>query len=1095
MFNGIVLLFGNECVYAFLKSMNYRLFTHSLGYLVLLFCIGSSFIYFSTQPLAAKPATDQRPDQLVDGLANPVAEETAQSGEIGDITQPIDVIVLLDDSGSMATCWPWPQDRPPFSPPCGWGSDNPPSDPDALRYSAARLLMQLADDADRIAVIRFDNQAEGVGAAGTLQPVGAGENRRRLTEALQPPDDYFRRGYTRIDLGLQSAIDLLDNARQPGRSQYVLLLTDGEPSQQLGVGSQRDRINGQIEALNQAGVIVFPVVLCNPTAGCAGEFLRDRFAESGVREAKNGQDLVRIFSEIFASMKSDRSVLTGRSASGSLEFSTRPQHGVRKITLVTPSGGLRAVQTDGGAVASQPTMNDPHIDVNVVEGQALVSGGAWQIETSDFSGFAVVQTNSYPQLINPPPSVASSPASVRYYPAGKPLLLLARSSGPGAGEPLLYNGKTPLPAFGESELRMLLLDDDPDLIRLQVGNDQAPLQLIRTFALEARSDLPSVQVIAPTANRSGMQPDGRVRLQVGFGGDETLQNVSANVLITDESGDEAGGGKLVYQATMSCIERTCSDDGFTPGDGRSYQVTYIVQAQKGGLRFSDWAQAGLGLKPAVYVQGLEPEFDLAQMPNEGWPLMLSSGTTEEIGNLVATLNLRRVESDEAAIGVRLDLAADVPETGSQASTLLVEGLEDLRPGTYEGEILLDARSPTGRPMDVEIRPMSRLAVTYFVPRPVARFDTDQLNFGEILFDTSPNFRLGEELMMPLIFEGRPFDFQVTLQESTCPNLTIVADTLQLQDNGRALLPLQLASRDPVQPGLCSGTLLFSGPTDDYDLYPNSVEWQMRVNNVEWSVISTALNLGTFQDAGTQVNATLLVRFDGKTPFVLQMEDVQIEGQSQDEVIELDNTQLEMPPVEVAGPPTDAGIYEVPVTFIARQPIVFDPLRGTFYNGELQVGVVGLYDEAQTVGLSFVSPGLAQRYLLPYLLPVYSMPWLICTGPLTFFLLLIGMARFRGRDIDEEDLDDAAMASAFSSQSATLSAAPESSIFSTNFDESAATGDHWHDEGWAGGEATAGNAWGASDESDLASYSGGYGEPKKTDSTASGSDDDPWQSSW
>jgi hypothetical protein len=1046
---------------------------------LLVLLVWSTISLFPATPLYATPSAEAR--------SGPHRAPNSQSDEIGDVTQPIDVIVLLDDSGSMATCWPWPQDRPPITPPCGWGSDNPPSDPDALRYSAARLLMQLADEADRIGVIRFDNQAEGVGAAGTLQPVGAGENRRRLTEALQPPDDYFRRGYTRIDLGLQSAIDLLQNARQPGRSQYVLLLTDGEPSQQLGAGDQRERINGQIETLHNAGVFVFPVVLCNPTAGCAGEFLRDRFAESGVREATNAQDLVRIFSEIFASMKSDRSILTGRSADGALEFTTRAQHGVRRVTIVTPSGGLRSVQKSDGAIAAQPSLIESHIDVNVIEGEALAEGGAWRIETSDFSGFAVIQTDSYPQLINPPPSVASSPASVRYFPAGKPLLLLARSSGPGAGEPLLYNGKTPLPAFGGSDIKMLLLTDEPQSIRLQVGNDETPLQLIRTFDLEARADLPTLQVLSPREGNNGLLADGRVQLQVTFGGNTALQNVTANLLITDESNDEQGGGKLVHQAAMSCLDRTCVDESFTPGDGRSYKLTYIAQAQQDGLRFSDWAQVNLGLKPAVYVRGLEPAFDLAQMPTAGWPLELSSGTTEEIGNLVATLTLRRLESDEEAIGAKVNFAADVPEEGSLATALLVEGLDKLRPGTYEGEISLTVNSPTGRPMDVEIRPLSRLAVTYFVPRPAARLDTDQLNFGEVLFDTSPNFRLGEEQMLPLTFEGRPFDFQVTLAESSCPNLSIVAGTLQLQENARALLPLQLASRDPVQPGLCSGTLLLSGPTDDYDLFPREVAWQMRVNNVEWSVISTALNLGTFQDAGTQIEATLLVRYDGKTPFVLQMEEVHAEGKNQDEVVQLTKTQIEMPPVEVAGPTTDAGIFEVPVTFIARQPIIFDPMRGTFYNGEIQIGVVGLQDEPQTIGLSFVSPGLAQRYLLPYLLPVYSMPLLICTGPLTFFLLLIGLARFRGRDIDEDDLEDAAMVSAFSAQSGTLTAAPETSGLSTDFSEATANG-AWTDTG--------NGAWGAGDASDLASYSGGYGDTPATPSGSSAAgDDDPWKSSW
>lgn len=1065
--------------------MPYRSLTQTLGWLLFCGVVCASFLFFQSTPLQATPDVAK------------INSPLPQNADSGDVTQPIDVIVLLDDSGSMATCWPWPQDRPPFSPPCGWGSDNPPSDPDALRYSAARLLVQLADDADRIAVIRFDNQAEGVGAAGTLQPVGAGENRRRLAEALQPPDDYFRRGYTRIDLGLQSAIDLLRNARQPGRSQYVLLLTDGEPSQQLGVGNQRERINAEIGLLKDAGVTVFPVVLCNPTAGCAGEFLRDRFAESGVREAKNGQDLVRIFSEIFATMKSDRSILTGRSADGALEFTTRAQHGVRQITLVTPSGGLRNVQSDEAAVGAQPAMNDPHIDLNVITGEALGKGGTWRIETSDFSGFAVVQTNSYPQLINPPPSVGSSPASTRYYPAGKPLLLLARSSGPGAGEPLLYNGKTPLPAFGESDLRMLLLTDDVDTIRLQVGSDAKPLQLLRTFTLEARRDLPQIQVLSPSGNNNGMREDGRARLQVGFGGNTPLQNVAATVLVTDESNDAQGGGKLVYQASMTCLERTCINEEFTPGDGRSYKVTYIVQAQQDGLRFSDWAQTNLGLKPAVYVRGVEPAFDLAQMPTDGWPLELSSGTTEEIGNLVASLSLRRLESDEKAIGINLNFAVDVPEEGINSATLLVEGLENLRPGTYEGEIVLDVQSPTGRPMDVDIRPLKRMALSYFVPRPAAHLDNDQLNFGETLFDTSPNFRLGEELMLPLTFERRPFDFQVTLQESSCPNMNIVADTLQLQDNGRALLPLQLASRDPVQPGLCSGTLLLSGPTDDYDVFPNEVAWQMRVNNVEWSIISTALNLGTFQDAGTQIQATLLVRYDGKTPFVLQMEDIHAEGQMQEEEVKLNRTQIEMPPVEVAGPPTNAGIYEVPATFIARQPIVFDPLRGTFYNGELNIGVVGLQSEPRVIGLSFVSPGLAQRYLLPYLLPVYSMPWLICTGPLTFFLMLIGLARFRGRDINEDALDDAAMVSTFAAQPETLASVPESDGGQPLFEETTSTED-WNNGDWANNNNDGwSGAWGASDENDLASYSGSYSNSSAADTSTAAytGDDDPWKSSW
>ncbi|MGB5047416.1 MAG: hypothetical protein WBO46_00665, partial [Caldilineaceae bacterium] len=137
------------------------------------------------------------------------AADAAQTAvPTGPATEPIDVVVLLDDSGSMATCWPWPREGLPTTPPCNFPSVNQPSDPDELRYSAARLLIHLADEEDRIAVVRFDSQAEGVGALGAMQSAGGSENRRRLAASLEAPTNYLPRGYTRMDLGLAEAIRL-----------------------------------------------------------------------------------------------------------------------------------------------------------------------------------------------------------------------------------------------------------------------------------------------------------------------------------------------------------------------------------------------------------------------------------------------------------------------------------------------------------------------------------------------------------------------------------------------------------------------------------------------------------------------------------------------------------------------------------------------------------------------------------------------------------------------------------------------------------------------------------------------------------------------
>ena len=160
------------------------------------------------------------------------------------------------------------------------------------------------------------------------------------------------------------------------------------------------------------------------------------------------------------------------------------------------------------------------------------------------------------------------------------------------------------------------------------------------------------------------------------------------------------------------------------------------------------------------------------------------------------------------------------------------------------------------------------------------------------------------------------------------------------------------------------------------------------------------------------------------------------------------------------------------------------MRGTFYNGTLQVGVVGLQGEPQTIGLSFISPGLAQRYLLPYLLPVYSMPAVVCTGPLTIFLLLMLVARFRGRDLDEEALEDAAMASTFSQSNAMSS---EGNPFSSGLGASN------EEQPVANGAAWGSNEWGSTTPN--TEVDGNVFATPGYSAGSKNSDDDPWKSSW
>ena len=966
---------------------------------------------------------------------------------------PIDVIVILDDSGSMATCWPWEAGTPPSTPPCQGYSRNAPSDPNELRYSAARLLVHLADSADRIAVLRFDSTAEGVGALSLLQPMGSPENRRRLAATLQAPDDYVERGYTRMDLGLREALQLLETHGDPNRSQYVLLLTDGEPTAPLHVPGQRPVIANLLAQIEDAGALLYPVILCNPDAGCAGDFIKSHSALA--REAKSSQDLLLIFSEIFAEMKSDRSVVTRRNTAGDLTISIRNGHGTGSIAFISPRAAITAVHRDGAPVETQSILDDGNIDLNVAV--APLPAGEWVAKTRDLSSFAVVQADSYPELLFPPPSVQGNPASTRYYPAGGSPIVVVAGAGPAADEPLLLNGTTPIAALGQDpisgrKVAALQLAGSPEELTLQLGEDRHPLQLRRTFRLQARDDLPKAQVLSPSTANTGIRDDGSLVLEIGFAAGVEAHDLQAAVYVYDVTG---GGSQTVYRARLSCHSPAagrsplCSDDGFTPQDGHDYEALFLVTAVVDGVRFGDFARTPLEVEPAIYVRGLPADIDLAKMPLEGWPLTVQASTVEEIGTLEASLILRRSDTSEIVRETSLNFSIEVPEQGSQAALLRIEGLELLRPGAYEGQLNLSAFSPAGLPMEVKVRPAPSLPVALNIPRSEARIQVQEADFGELLFDTSPNFRLDEEIMLPVAYNSdTPFRLTVELTESSCSGLTATAGDLlpAAPANGSAAaeaggseswqqaimtvwaLPIRLQSQTPMAPGSCHGVLSLAGPGQDYNVLSDTLPFRLQIRDVEWS-LAGALDFGNLGRAGERATETLLLRFDGKTPFLVQVVGVAASGETGSGVMTLDEQYLEAPPVEVNGLPDDEGFFEVPVTLVARKALPKDALRGSFYSGELVLSISGLVGETRSVDINFRSPTLYQRYVEWWLRPFYTFPLVLCSGPLMLLGLLIVVARARSRGYNVEDDEP----NSLPGQETPLTPQPDATFVAPDFD--------------------------------------------------------------
>ena len=989
--------------------------------------------------------------------ANPPNAQSAIGNPQSVAADPIDVIVILDDSGSMATCWPWEAGTPPSGPPCGNYSHNAPSDPNELRYSAARLLVHLADGADRIAVLRFDSTADGVGALSLLQVVGSAENRRRLAASLQAPDDYTERGYTRMDLGLKEALQLLKVHGDPNRSQYVLLLTDGEPTAPLHVTGQRPVIANLLAQIEDAGALLYPVILCNPDAGCAGDFLKDN--SSLAREAKSSQDLLLIFSEIFAEMKSDRSVVTRRNVNGDLTISIRKAHGAGSIAFVSPKSAITAVQRDGAPMQTQSVLDDGNIDLNLAV--APLPAGEWVAKTTDLSSFAVVQADSYPELLFPPPSVQDNPAAARYYPAGKSPLVVVAGAGPAADEPLLLNGTTPIPALGQDPLSgravaAQQLSGSPDEMTIQLGEDRHPLQLRRTFRLQARDDLPRAQVFSPSETNPGILDDGSLQLQIGFASGVQAQDMQAAVYVTDITG---GGNQTVYRKALNCQSPAhnrnllCSDDGFVPQDGHDYEVLFLLTAVVDGVRFGDFARTPLEVEPAIYVRGLPTDIDLAKMPHEGWSLTIQASTVEEIGTLEASLVLRRSDTSEIVREAFLNFSIDVPEHGSQTALLRVDGLDQLRPGEYEGQLNLSAFNPAGLPMEVQVRPAPSLPVALDIPRSAARIQVQEADFGELLFDTSPNFRLDEEILLPVSYNSNtPFRLTVELTESSCSGLTATAGDLQppapasgnpaAADSGSSdswqqaiqtvwALPIRLQSQTPLPSGSCHGILSLAGPGQDFDVLSETIPFRLQIRGVEWS-LAGALDFGNLGRAGERTTETLLLRFNGKTPFVVQVVGIAASGETGSGVMTLDEQFLEAPPVEINELPDDEGFYEAPVTLIARKALPMDALRGSFYSGEMVLSIAGLAGETRSVDISFRSPTLYQRYVEWWLRPFYTFPLVFCSGPLLLLGLLIMVARARNRGYNVEEDEERIT---LPGQDSPLTPQPEFAFAASDFDGS------------------------------------------------------------
>jgi hypothetical protein len=919
------------------------------------------------------------------------------------------VVVLLDDSGSMATCWPWA--GPPKSENCP-GGQNPPSDSQNLRYSAVRLLAQLANSEDSLAVVRFAADTQGV--IGQLQRVGNPTGRQALVDALKPPTDYITNGgYTRLDLALAQAQKVLAADKDSNRPRYVLLLTDGVPTQPDGVPDQGKAVRQTMADLGKMGAQVLPVLLCNDKAGCPDDTFIKQNMGTVPAKAKSAEDLLQVFSSLFSQMEPGLHVVEGNG--GVVEFNIKPEHGARRLVIVADKEGLQTLKRDGNPQAITSASQDDNVLINTVEGSGL-SAGKWTAETSGRGAFAVVQTDTYPELVFPPSSVAGSGVAPYYVPAGKPVAILADVAGPGAGASVrMADGSALKPFAPGSKLLWNVLPAADENFSLQVGDDQAPLQIVRPFRLQARTDLPTAlaQYPAPGATCTGNQP---CPFKVALGPGADVSEAQAMVYVTDQS----DGGKLAYSAPMACAGRTCTDaaQDFERLDGHRYNARFFVQAKANGVVFGDWAESTLAVGPAIGVRGLPPVLNLKNQPAGGWPITVTVGTTEDLGQLRATLVLTRTEDHSTVPDAQVSLSAGLaPGAGPQATRLRVNTPAELRPGHYEGQIAFAAdKAPGGEPVQLP----APVAVSLALARPAGELLDHSIDFGTTLFDTSPNFRLKQSASVGVKFAAAPFALVPTLTETSCPDLSVAA-AAPVAEGDHYRVDLTLSSAAPVMPQTCTGTLALAGPSEDYEIQgAPTLAWRVAVPEATWQLTgieagaggsgasrSGDLPFGSLGRPGERSRATLVVHYTGQPPFTLALKGLagQAGGSAR---LTLGTQDVALVTGEITPQPGAANTYRVPVELVISRALpqvgaLATWLSGTDYSGQLQLDIAGLPAPApRPVSFRLHNPSLYQRYIAP----IYTWWWPgIVTCPLSILLplLVLGFVWLRKKDADVERL--------------------------------------------------------------------------------------------
>lgn len=645
--------------------------------------------------------------------------------------EPVDIVLVIDNSGSM---WPGPENN----------------DPEGLRYAAARLLVDLAGEGDRVAVVQFGSDAQVIGgqlpcrvtspaAIANVDPAGCplvevnDANRQSIIDTIQLPAG--NNGHTCMHLGLGLAQRLLDAGRSADRPQAILFLTDGNfYCLEDNADADRDRA---LDRLGESDVVVYSVILGEGVDDTVPNALADRTG-GRVDTAADANDLALTFSQFYAALQPSRYAVALEPQSGAPELSlvTNPDQRVTEINFVVAYGAAQSlsrgeevfhegIQPDGTEYAVRVDRNeagDPKYEIHTLRGNPLTGPWRLRLAAGATRGLAIVDAHVAPTLLFPRAEQLFAARHVSQRDDGYLIWPAAVADGQElTGIDIDAPGETV--DNGPDNFFRLPRSAGPREITVRVGAQVDPLILQRAFEIRPGEpgEFPRLEVVEIVAGAEALPTRFVVRWSADAA--SVLADTRVEAVVVD------GAGSVIYHRDdFTCEDNVCVHEGDVGQEpGHRYDVWFLASATlPDGALFSDYAHDQLTTEPQLQVRNLPETIDLIQDAGP-FPVEVIVQSETDPGSIA--VELADSTGATAAIRPRLELESGLTPGAVVHGQLIFDDLAALSVGGFNGELRLTNDN-------VAVVPQSRAVV--YRPRVELSLDDATIDLTEGLgpFDLS-----------------------------------------------------------------------------------------------------------------------------------------------------------------------------------------------------------------------------------------------------------------------------------------------------------------------------------------------------------------------